>query len=141
LLEAKTADSYHIISKDKGFDALVAHVCKSGVACERADSIEAMSCWRKSAVVKAATAKTAEPAKATSKPSTKKKADDLLALVVANLQKRATSRPRTEKTLRSTVKTLCGVQYSDKELDAVMARLLKKGFVIISDGKVTYELP
>ena len=141
LLEAKAADSYHIISKDKGFDALVAHVCKSGIACERVDSIEAMSCLPKSAVVKAAAAKTAEPAKATAKPSTKKKADELVALVVANFKKRATGRPRTEKTLRSTAKTLCGAQYSDKELDAVMARLLKKGYVTVTDGKVAYQLP
>jgi hypothetical protein len=136
LLEAKTADSYHIISKDKGFDALVAHVCKSGVACERVDSIEAMSCLPKQAAAKAAV-----PAKVAAKPSTKKKADELVALVVANLQKRGSARPRTEKTLLSTVKTLCGAQYSDKELDAVMARLLKKGYVIVTDGKVTYHLP
>ncbi len=136
LLEAKAADSYHIISKDKGFDALVAHVSKSGVACERVDSIEAMSCLPKQAV-----AKVAASAKVAAKPSTKKKADELVALVVANFTKRVTGRPRTEKTLRSTVKTLCGGQYSDKELDAVMARLLKKTYVVVTDGKVTYQLP
>lgn len=141
LLEAKAADSYHIISKDKGFDALVAHVCKSGGACERVDSIEAMSCWPKSAVVTAAATKVAAPAKVAAKPSTKKKADELVALVVANFAKRLTGRPRTEKTLRSTVKTLCGAQYSDKELDAVMARLLKNGYVAVANGKITYHLP
>lgn len=143
LLEAKTADSYHIISKDKGFDALVAHVSKSGVACERADSIEAMSCWAKPVATKAVTAKAttekaATPAKVAAKPATKKKADELVALVIANLQKRVTGRPRTEKTLRATVKTLCGAQYSDKELDAVMARLQKNGAVKIAAGKVVY---
>ena len=136
LLEAKAAESYHIIAKDKGFDALVAHVCKSGGACERVDSIEAMSCWPKQASAKSVTS-----AKVTAKSSTKKKADELVALVVANFKKRATGRPRTEKTLRSTVKTLCGAQYSDKELDAVIARFLKKGYVIVTDGKVTYLLP
>lgn len=141
LLEAKAADSYHIISKDKAFDALVAHVCKSGGACERVDSIEAMSCWSTSAAVKVATEKTAVPAMATPKPSAKKKADELVAQVVANFHKRATGRPRTEKTLRSTVKTLCGAQYSEKELDAVMARLLKKGYVSVTDNKITYRLP
>ncbi len=143
LLEAKAADSYHIISKDKGFDALVAHVCKSGVACERVDAIEAMSCWAKPVTVKAAPAKPAEPAaraKAAAKPATKKKADELVALVVANLQKRTTGRPRTDKTLRSTVKTLLGMPYSEKELDAVLARLQKQGFVTITAGKVAYCL-
>lgn len=146
LLEARTADCYHIISKDKGFDALVAHVSKSGVACERADSIEAMSCWAKPVATKAVTAKAttekaATPAKVAAKPATKKKADELVALVMANFAKRATGRPRTEKTLRSTVKTLCGVQYSDKEIDAVMARLLKKGVFTLTGSKVTYLLP
>ncbi len=140
-LEAKAADCYHIISKDKGFDALVAHVSKTGVPCERADSIEAMSCWAKPAVEKTAVSKPAEPAvpvKAVAKPATKKKADELVALVVANLHKRATGRPRTEKTLRSTVKTLIGTQYSDKELDAVLARLQKNGYVTINAGKLAY---
>lgn len=145
LLEARAADSYHIISKDKGFDALVAHVSKTGIACERADSIEAMSCWGRPAPAKAVPATPAPTTKAEAKPAavavTKKKADELVALVVANLQKRATGRPRTEKTLRSTIKTLCGIQYSDKEIDAVIARLLKKAYVIVTDTKVTYQLP
>lgn len=139
LLEARAADSYHIISKDKGFDALVAHVSKTGIACERADSIEAMSCWAKPAATKAAPAAKAE-AKPAAAPATKKKADELVALVVANLQKRATGRPRTEKTLRSTVKTLIGAQYSEKELDAVIVRLQKKGAVTVAEGKVAYQL-
>ena len=144
LLEARAADSYHIISKDKGFDALVAHVNKTGMACERADSIEAMSCWAKPAPAKASPAKPAPAAKAEAKPAaapvTKKKADELVPLVVANFRKRTTGRPRTEKTLRTTVKTLIGAQYSEKELDAVLARLQKKGFVTISEDKLVYTL-
>lgn len=68
------------------------------MACERADSIEAMSCWAKSVAVKTAIVKTAEPAgpaKAATKPSTKKKADELVSVVVANFHKLATGRPRT----------------------------------------------
>jgi hypothetical protein len=146
LLEARAAESYHIISKDKGFDALVAHVSKTGVACERADSIEAMSCWAKPVAAKATAAKnaaakkTTPPAPSKATPATKKKSDELLALVVANLQKRATARPRTEKTLRSTVKTLIGAPYSDKELDAVLARLRKQGLVSIVADKLVYKL-
>lgn len=143
LLEARAADSYHIISKDKGFDALVAHVCKTGIACERVDSIEMMSCWAKPVPAKAALAQPPEPAApatAAAKPATKKKADELVALVVANLQKRVTGRPRTDKTLRSTVKTLIGTAYSEKELDAVLARLQKQGFVTVTAGKTAYCL-
>jgi hypothetical protein len=135
LAAADAAGMFYVISKDTGFDPLLKHLKKHGVQCERAVAIEEMRCFAQSIEKPKVVAKPS-----TNKPSTKKTADELLDLVVANLQKRATARPRTEKTLRSTVKTLCGTQYSDKELDAVMARLLKKGHICVSDGKVTYPL-
>lgn len=154
------AGFYHIISKDTGFDGLVAHIHKTGVFIQRSASIEAMPCFAKTVpaapvvvvtpsvppklepVAKPAPkpATPATPPKPVAKPSKKKTAVELAPLVIANLQKRATGRPRTEKTLRSTVKTLIGTQYSEKELDAVLARLQMKGAVIVKEGRVLYQL-
>lgn len=146
LLEARAADSYHIISKDKGFDALVAHVSQTGIACERADSIEAMSCWPKTAPAKAAAAKPVEPAapaapaKAAAKPATKMKADQIVEKIVRYLRGLEAGKPKSEKTLKGKIRNWCGAGYSDKEIDAVLARLQKQGLVTITDGKVTYCL-
>ena len=143
---------YHIISKDTGFDGLVDHVHKTGVLIQRSASIEAMPCFSaavanavtkptsKSVTKPSAVTEVVKPA-TTTKPVTKKKADELVELVLANLSKRETGKPRTEKTLRSTLKTLCGAQYSDKEIDAVFARLLKKAYVVIEGEKLVYQLP
>jgi hypothetical protein len=143
MIAADPSGFYHIISKDTGFDGLVSHIHKTGVFIQRSISIESMPCFAKApagaSVVKGDPV--ASPAAAAvAMPSNKKKADELVALVVANLQKRATGRPRTDKTLRSTVKTLIGATYSEKELDAVLARLQKRGFVTITSGKVVYCL-
>lgn len=143
LLEARAADSYHIISKDKGFDALVAHVNQTGIACERADSIEAMSCWPKPVPAKAAVAKPAEaaaPAKAAAKPATKMKADQVVKKIVGYLRGLEAGKPKSEKTLKGKIRNWCGAGYSDKEIDAVFSRLVKQGFVTITAGKVGYCL-
>ena len=146
---------YHIISKDTGFDSLVAHVKKTGVSIQRSVSIEAMPCFAAAAAAAAAAkapavsmtiAASIVPAVAKipvtkTKSVTKKKADELVDLVLANFAKRQTGKPRTEKTLRSTLKTLCGAQYSDKEIDAVYARMLKKNYVVIEGEKLVYQLP
>ena len=137
LVTSDSEASYTVISKDTGFDPLVKHLQKTGVGCERAVSIEAMHCFASAAP--AATKKAVE--KPVAKPATKKKADELLALVLANFDKRKAALPSTEKTLRSTVKTLCGIQYSEKEIEAVFSRLLKKGYVVVEGARVKYALP
>ncbi|HSC76535.1 MAG TPA: PIN domain-containing protein [Pseudomonadales bacterium] len=139
LVAVDAVASYTVISKDTGFDSLVKHLQKTGVRCERAVSVETMRCFASVAPVAKAVAKL--PAKPVANPGTKKKADELLAQVLANFKKRKAALPRTEKTLRSTVKTLCGVQYSEKEIEAVFTRLLKKGYVLLNDKRVSYQLP
>lgn len=149
LVAADATASYAVISKDTGFDPLVKHLQKTGVQCERAVSIETMRCFAKAGTSKEASKEVSkEAAKKTSpvekpavKPVNKKKADELLALVLANLQKRKSALPRTEKTLRSTVKTLCGAQYSEKEIEAVFTRLLKQSYVLLDGARVSYQLP
>lgn len=141
LVAADATASYTVISKDTGFDPLVKHLQKTGVQCERAVSIETMRCFAKTGTAKEAAKKASPVEKPAVKPVNKKKADELLALVLANLQKRKSALPRTEKTLRSTVKTLCGAQYSEKEIEAVFTRLLKQSYVLLDGARVTYQLP
>lgn len=71
----------------------------------------------------------------------KKPATELVGVVLANLEKRKGSSPRTVKTLMSTIKTLCGEQYAEKEVDAVFNRLVKLKYVVVSGEKIAYQLP
>lgn len=85
-LAAAEPDAYfHIISKDTGFDPLIAHLkAKKIFACRSKDIGDIP-------IVKAANSKT-QPEK--------------IAVVVANLKQRGASKPRTVKTLSSTISSL-----------------------------------
>ena len=61
--------------------------------------------------------------------------------MLANLAKRKTGAPRTQKTLRSTIKTLIGAQYSEQDVDAVLERLIELGYVKAEGTRISYQLP
>ncbi|THF67082.1 HNH endonuclease [Pseudothauera nasutitermitis] len=101
----------------------------------------------------AGSAKTATPSKAppTAVPQAKPKAqpkalaaaktkDDKLAFVVANLKQRGNSKPRTLKTLTSTVTSLYPKGVSKAELASLLQQLQSTGKVIVKENKVTYAL-
>ena len=62
-------------------------------------------------------------------------------VVLANLQQRGASKPRTLKTLTSTISSLFQKQLTEEELVALLKGLQAKGFVAINETKVTYALP
>ena len=62
-------------------------------------------------------------------------------MAVANLKQRGASKPRTVKTLSSTVSSLFQKQLPEEELAELLAELQKLGLVIVSESKVTYALP
>jgi hypothetical protein len=129
---------FYIISKDTGFNSLIAHLKKSHVDCARADSIDAIPCFANvsNAVSNKSKSKASETATAD-----KQNTSQLVERVVTNLIKRKSATPRTVKTLRSTIQTLSGKQYSEKEIEAVFNRLVKKGVVTVEGMKVKYNLP
>lgn len=111
---------FHVISKDKGFDPLIKHLKTKKVFCQRSTSIADIP------LVKISKAK----------PSPEK-----IDAVIDNLAKRKASRPRTLKTLRSTIKALFVNQLADDELEELLEQLSKCGTIDIKDGKVSYGLP
>jgi len=79
--------------------------------------------------------------KATAKtPTIAKSKDENIKLVVANLKQRGNAKPRTIKTLTSTVSSLFPKGLSESELSALVQQLQSTGKVIVSEGKVTYAL-
>ncbi len=64
-----------------------------------------------------------------------------LPLVITDLQKRGAARPRTVKTLTSTIGALFKKELSAEEITDLIKRLQAKGYVAIAETKVTYALP
>jgi hypothetical protein len=76
-----------------------------------------------------------------SSPHAAKSLKEKLAAVVADLHKRGSARPRTVKTLASTVNALFQKQLSEHEVSALIEQLKAQGIVTVSGTKVSYELP
>ena len=64
-----------------------------------------------------------------------------LALVVADLHKRGAARPRTVKTLSSTIGVLFQKKLTEHEVAALIGKLQAQGVIAVSGTKVSYALP
>ena len=111
---------FHIISKDTGFDPLIQHLKERKVFASRSKDVMDIP------LLKAANSK-----------SVPEKID----VVVANLQQRGASKPRTLKTLTSTINSLFQKQLTEEDLHALLKALQAKGFIAVNETKVTYALP
>lgn len=67
--------------------------------------------------------------------------DQRIALVVADLRKRGTARPRTLKTLTGTINAFFKKTLSEQEVTGLLSKLKKLGIISLDGTKVTYTLP
>ena len=120
-LAAENPDAnLYVISKDKGFDPLIKYLKTQKVACQRSASIADIPL-----------------AQASGPKSEREKVD----AVIENLEKRKAAKPRTLKTLRSTINALFANQLADEELDEIVTKLVERRAITITEGKGSYELP
>ncbi len=73
-------------------------------------------------------------------PSSAKTKVDKLAFVVTNLKQRGNAKPRTLKTLASTIASLYPKGVTNAELESLLQQLQSTGKVIVKENKVTYAL-
>jgi len=111
---------FHIVSKDKGFDPLIRHLKSRKILSGRVENIADIP------VIKVSNVKTL---------------DERAALVIAKLQQMKATKPRTVKTLGSTIASLFQKQLSPKEIDAAIEYLRTRGLVLVTGAKVSYTLP
>ena len=111
---------FHIISKDRGFDPLIQHLKTKKIFVARAKDISEIP------LVKVANLKSAE---------------QRVEVVVAKLKQLKAGRPRTVKTLKSTINTLFHKQLSESAVTEVVEAMQTKGLVTITDKKLIYGLP
>ena len=74
-------------------------------------------------------------------PQAKQTDEDLLRTVVDDLIRRKTSKPRTPRTLLSTIHARCGKNLVANRIEGIYAALVRKGFVKVDGAKVSYSLP
>jgi hypothetical protein len=111
---------FHIISKDAGFDPLIAHLKTKKILAARSKDITEIP------LIKAINSKT--PA-------------ERQALILANLQHRGESRPRTIDTLSKTIDSIFHKSLLENELASLLASLADQGYITVTDSKVSYALP
>jgi hypothetical protein len=120
-LAAKEPAAYfYIISKDTGFDPLIKHLKERKIRVGRVQTIGAIP------IVK---------------PTVQKSSPDRVALIVEDLRKRGAARPRTVKTLSSTIRAKFQKQLTEQQVSSLVTELKKKGLVEIEGTKVTYNIP
>jgi hypothetical protein len=111
---------FHIISRDTGFDPLIQHLKERKVLVARCKNVSDIPLLR---------------------TANAKNTPQKLAVVLANLQQRKTSKPRTLKALSSTINSLFQKQLAEEELAAILKGLQTQGYITVDDTKVTYAIP
>lgn len=120
LSASEPAAFFHVISKDAGFDPLVKYLKGKKIFAQRSTCIADIPYF---------------------KPELPAAPEAQVKAVVADLIRRKASKPRTKKTLLSTLHALFKKELSEKQLDSLYEVLCRRGIVKIEGTKVSYALP
>jgi hypothetical protein len=111
---------FHIISKDRGFDPLIQHLRSNNILAGRVETVGEIP------IVKTSNSKSPE---------------ERIALILDRLQQLKAAKPRTIKTLNSTIVSLFSNQLSQQDVALLVQSLANAGYLEIAGTKVTYALP
>ncbi len=122
---------YHIISKDKGFDAVIEHLTSHGIRVTRHESFDAVPIFKSAGPVMQNTVRTPTP------PTL----EGRVSAILEKLTKHAGNRPAKTKTLLSTIHAYFGRELPESEVQAIVNKLAAQKKIKISDtGAVSYAL-
>jgi hypothetical protein len=74
-------------------------------------------------------------------PHAVKGQSEKIALIIADLQRRGSAKPRTVKTLSGTISSLFQKQIPADEIGSLIERLRSDGAITLAGTKVSYDLP
>jgi hypothetical protein len=111
---------FHIISKDSGFDPLIKHLRGRKIFAQRSTCIADIPYF---------------------KPVLPASPEAQVEAIVADLIRRKASKPRTKKSLISTLHALFKKELSEQQLSQLFAALRARGVVKVDGTKVSYDLP
>jgi hypothetical protein len=108
---------FHIISHDKGFDPLIAHLRERKIYARRHKDL--------SEIPFIGVSNTKTP-------------DEKIDAIVANLKSRGTARPRKVRTLANAINALFMKTLDEAEQSTLITELEKRGQIIVNDQSVSY---
>ena len=111
---------FHIISKDSGFDPLIKYLRGRKIFAQRSTCIADIPYF---------------------KPVLPPGTEAQVEVVIADLVRRKASKPRTKKSLISTLHALFRKELSEQQLSQLFAALCTRGVVKVDGTKVSYDLP
>jgi hypothetical protein len=120
LVIADPSAYFHIISKDKGYDPLIQHLKSQKIIARRVDTIGNIL---------------------VGKPSNSKSPPEHIAVILAKLQGLKAAKPRTIKTLSSTIAFWFKNHLSENEIASLIESLRSRGYLQVDGAKLTYALP
>lgn len=121
---------FTIVSKDKDFEPMLAHLTGKGTKVTRRDSF--------AAAFQAAPKKPAPATKAA--PPVKKPSEDRLEKLVARLKNPSASRPKNKARLLAHINTAYGQKLNEPELMQKLEELISRGVLVIeAKDKVSYR--
>lgn len=110
---------FHIVSKDTGFDPLIAHLKSLKIPVHRSKDVSEIP------IVKVSTSKTI---------------DEKILVVIEYLKSRGTAVPKTVKTLTSTIQSVFQKNILESEQETIIAALQELGAIAVVGAKVSYNL-
>ena len=141
------AGHFHILSRDKGFNALIEHLKKNDVLADRHESFGKIPILADSAQKARLSPASSKSTAADKSPKRKRSitpvspSPDLSQKTVDWFTTNTLNRPKTEKKLLSHIYTHFGKRLSTKELDTMVRELITRGAIEISpQGKVIYKI-
>ncbi|QNN46508.1 hypothetical protein H9L17_15320 [Thermomonas brevis] len=120
LAAAEPKAFFHIISRDTGFDPLIAHLKEKGIFASRSATLDGIP------ILKGL-------AEATR--------DEQVDAVVEKLKGMPKNRPLRDSTLRKMIASWFGNKLDAPGLDRIVNELVKRGFIAMNGAKVSYSLP
>ena len=120
LAAAEPDASFHVISRDRGFDPLIRHLQSQDLNVQRRRDLAEIPMLQLPASTSV---------------------DEKIAAIVKNLGGRGLSRPRKVRTLKNTINALFTKQLDDEELSALVRELQKRKLVVVNQNSVSYKLP
>ncbi len=148
---------FFVFSKDTDFDPLMIHLRAHHIKAHRYGTFAEISCFPARATVHRPPQKPAAPASAPASvrtgklpPASKPKppnadtvpsVEERVKVLVDQFARTPRSRPKREKTLRSSLNAFFGKRLSEDDISATVAALVKRGSIEISDkGVVNWTL-
>ena len=128
----------HIVSKDKDFEPLIAHLRAKNMRISRSESFAALPFLSTSKTVVATKERRASQKKAA--PVVEAIPEDRVAKVFARLQNPLNrNRPSSERALRAHIGTALGKESSEEKIEAVLSQLKAKRVLLVdAKGRVVY---